>query len=458
MRAGRKDILHKGYNTDMKRYLLLVLLLLTLVACQTSSIETRVERVNYTVDEITYQDDESLLIGQEQPLQAAVPGSKEVTKEVTLDRGKIVAEKIISETIIVEAKPAIVARGVKEVRRRIEVETIPHPTDPVYQDDDTMAEGETTLAHEAQDGEVRVTYKDTYVRGKLIKSEELRRREMQPALAQTWLVGTKVAEEQPNPPIVSEPDPVVVPPTPDPVVPTPDPVTPPPTGYGHIPNDDLSWWYQVGPPSTISWDVANLLSGHRVYWQMSNARPVVYLTIDEGYEYNNNTATILDTLSTKGVKATFFLTGSYVNNNPGLVQRMINEGHQLANHTINHYRASTALAQSDDLFIQDVVQLNQMVPSMTKLHRPPEGGYSQRSLQILDDLGYTTVFWSFAYRDWLTDAQPDPAQATQTILSNLHNGSILLLHAVSNTNTAILGDVIDGIYSRGYSIELLPTP
>lgn len=228
------------------------------------------------------------------------------------------------------------------------------------------------------------------------------------------------------------------------------------TDYASISNTDLSWWYQPGPPSSIAGDVASLLTAHNVYWQLPHGRPIVYLTIDEGYEYETNTTEILQVLRDKGVKATFFVTGSYVNANPSLISQMVAEGHQLGNHTIQHLRAANALDQGTDTFIQDVVGLNQQVPAMTKLHRPPEGGYSERSLQILDDLGYKTVFWSFAYRDWLTDDQPDPATAKQTILNNLHSGSILLLHAVSDTNVAILGEVIDGIHAAGYAIELLP--
>lgn len=424
----------------MKRVIFLVLLLLTLVACQTSQTETRTERVNYSSEEIIYQEDESLLVGQEKTIQEAIPGSKEVVTEITTDRGTVTEKRIVSEKVIVEAKPAIVNRGVKEVKRRTEEETITPPTEAVYQDDATLDEGVTELVHPAQEGRVEVVLHDIYLRGKLVKTEEVRRREIQPALAETYRVGTKVVAEEP-------------------AEPTPPPVTPvPPTSsdYSQIPNTDYGWWYQPGPPSTISGDVASILSGHRVYWQLSPGRPVVYLTFDEGYEFGDNTAKILDTLKAKGVKATFFLTGGYVDVNPGLVQRMIDEGHQLGNHTIHHYRASNALAQSDATYIQDVVELNAKVPSMTKLHRPPEGGYSERSLQILDDLGYTAVFWSFAYRDWLTNEQPEPEVAKQTILSNLHPGSILLLHAVSNTNTAILGEVIDGIYSQGYTIELLP--
>lgn len=425
----------------MRQVTFTVLLLLTLVACTASPVETLTERVTYTVSEITYQEDETLLVGQEKELQAALPGTKEVTREITTDRGQVVKNEIVSEKILVEAKPAIIARGIREVKRRIEIEKIPPPTEPVYLSDDTLAEGVSELVHEAQAGQLEVTYQDYYVRGTLVQSTAFRRREILAASAQTFRVGTKEDVVKTDSPVVTTP---------------PVPVTPT-TDYSSLSNADLSWWYQPGPPSSISADVASLIGAHRVYWQLPQGRSVVYLTFDEGYEYGSNTTSILDTLKAKGVKATFFVTGGYVDSNPGLVQRMKDEGHQLANHTVHHYRAASALNESDDKYIQDVTELNQKVTGMTKLHRPPEGGYSERSLTILDDLGYTAVFWSFAYRDWLTDNQPDPASAKTMILDNLHDGSILLLHAVSNTNTEILGDVIDGIWAKGYTIELLPT-
>ena len=74
---------------------------------------------------------------------------------------------------------------------------------------------------------------------------------------------------------------------------------------------------------------------------------------------------------------------------------------------------------------------------------------------IANDFAYTTVFWSFAYRDWLTDDQPDPDAAFDLIMSELHDGSILLLHAVSDTNVAILPRLIDAIRAEGYTFVLL---
>lgn len=427
----------------MKRLAVLVLLLM-LAACQSDRVETRTDRISYTVEEITVQESDNLLVGQEKSIQEAVPGIKDIVKEVTYRGDEVVAEKIISETVIEEARPAIIARGTKEVKQR--AETVSDKTiKTIRQPDSELEEGQEIVLQDGRAGQTRRIIEDTYVKGKLVDSKVIEREVVAEAVPQIIAYGTKEASQP-------APDPV----TPPPEEPSPPPVTAP-GDYSGISNADLSWWYQPGPPSTISGDVAAILAGHQVYWQLNPASPTVYLTFDEGYEYGDNTAQILATLKEKGVKATFFLTGSYVDNNPGLVQQMINDGHQLGNHTVHHYRASNALNEGDQVFISDVVDLNAKVPAMTKLHRPPEGGYSERSLRILDDLGYTAVFWSFAYRDWLTDNQPDPEEAKQVILSQLHNGSIILLHAVSNTNVAILGEVIDGIIERGYAIELLPT-
>ena len=238
------------------------------------------------------------------------------------------------------------------------------------------------------------------------------------------------------------------------------------TNYDAYSNADLSWWYRPptpwdrDTPATIDPDVARLISGHDVIWRRQTSAKVVHLTMDEGYEFETNSTEILDIAAAKGVRITFFITGSFLRNNPDLVRRMLREGHQVANHTEKHLRASTALDTSTRTFINEIRNLERSYQSMmgrpiTRLYRPPEGGYSQRSLKIADDLGYTTVFWSFAYADWDTAKQPDPTAAKNKILGELHPGSVILLHAVSDTNVAILGDVIDGIRARGYAITLL---
>ena len=84
------------------------------------------------------------------------------------------------------------------------------------------------------------------------------------------------------------------------------------------------------------------------------------------------------------------------------------------------------------------------------LFRFPAGEFSEQTLKLMQDMGYRSVFWSFAYRDWEVDNQPDPAEALNTVVSKAHPGAIILMHSVSATNAEILGDVIDELRAQGY--------
>ena len=177
----------------------------------------------------------------------------------------------------------------------------------------------------------------------------------------------------------------------------------------------------------------------------------VYMTFDEGYE-NGYTAPILDTLKEKGVKAVFFVTYDYVKRNPELVKRMIAEGHSVGNHSWSHPSMpskSIEDAEQEIKKLHDYVK-NEFNYEMT-LFRFPMGEYSTRALAICKNCGYKSVFWSFAYVDWKTDAQPPAAEALKKAAAGAHNGAIYLLHAVSSTNNAILGQLIDNVEAQGYT-------
>lgn len=177
----------------------------------------------------------------------------------------------------------------------------------------------------------------------------------------------------------------------------------------------------------------------------------IYLTFDEGYE-NGYTASILDTLKEEGVTAAFFVTMPYVKQNPELVKRMIEEGHIVGNHTVNH--PSMPEVTDDEKLKQEILGLHDYVKEnfnyeMTYL-RPPKGEYSERTLKIAKDLGYTTVMWSSAYADWDVKNQKGEEYAKQMILDYVHNGCVMLLHAVSKDNATVLGEVIDILEDRGF--------
>ena len=90
---------------------------------------------------------------------------------------------------------------------------------------------------------------------------------------------------------------------------------------------------------------------------------------------------------------------------------------------------------------------------MDKFYRPPEGKFTEENLRFATELGYKTVFWSFAYADWDNNAQPDPQKAKKLILENTHNGAVILLHPTSATNAEILGELIDEWRGMGYDFR-----
>lgn len=178
----------------------------------------------------------------------------------------------------------------------------------------------------------------------------------------------------------------------------------------------------------------------------------LFLTFDEGYE-NGYTGKILDTLKEKGVKATFFVTYDYCVSSPDLVERMIAEGHTVGNHSYTHPSfpsCSSEEVEKEVKTLHDYVKDN--FGYEMKLFRFPMGEFSERTLLQLEKMGYTSVFWSFAYKDWSTDSQPSAAEAFETVTKAVHSGAIYLLHAVSKANTEALGDIIDNWRGEGYEV------
>lgn len=180
----------------------------------------------------------------------------------------------------------------------------------------------------------------------------------------------------------------------------------------------------------------------------------ICLTFDEGYE-NGYTPAILDTLKEKSVRAVFFVTYDFVKDNPDLIERMIDEGHIIGNHTYRHYtldEVSESEATEEIVFLDNYMKEN-FKYRMT-LFRFPKGEFSEKTLALANSLGYKSVFWSFAYADWDVQNPGNPAECLKTVTDNIHNGEIMLLHAVSAANAQILGDIIDTAQNQGYQFTV----
>ena len=184
-------------------------------------------------------------------------------------------------------------------------------------------------------------------------------------------------------------------------------------------------------------------------------KPYIYLTFDLGYEAGY-TQKILEVLKQNDVKAAFFITAHYLNTQPDLVKSMINEGHIVGNHTVNHKSMPSCNLET---IKNEVMNLHTAVYEKfgyeMKYIRPPKGEYSERSLAYCNSLNYQTVMWSFAYDDWDETKQGREEYGKKKILDNLHNGEIMLLHATSKDNSNILDEIIKDIKRQGYEFKKL---
>lgn len=183
----------------------------------------------------------------------------------------------------------------------------------------------------------------------------------------------------------------------------------------------------------------------------------IYLTFDCGFE-NGNTAAILDALKKHDAKACFFVVGNYLETAPDLVQRMVEEGHLVGNHTYHHPDMSKIGDMAS--FQQEIGAVEEKFRQITgqdmpKYYRPPQGKFNESNLKMAQELGYQTIFWSLAYVDWYTDKQPTQEEAYQKLLPRIHPGAIVLLHVTSQTNGEIMDELLTKWEEQGYTFGTL---
>ncbi|MBR4933052.1 MAG: polysaccharide deacetylase family protein, partial [Clostridia bacterium] len=161
----------------------------------------------------------------------------------------------------------------------------------------------------------------------------------------------------------------------------------------------------------------DLIDKYEAIYRGNDEKKYVYLTFDCGYEYRNDqypdgvTNDILDTLKEKNAPGTFFVTGDYLKTDSDIVERMLDEGHIVGNHTLNHYNMTTLTPEN---FVEQIDANNRLLkekiptaPDMV-FYRPPEGGANEWTLALAQKMGLYTCFWSATVADYNTSNQPDP--------------------------------------------------
>jgi len=234
-----------------------------------------------------------------------------------------------------------------------------------------------------------------------------------------------------------------------------------PVDIPKLPTTRIAYSYGVasgGKPHQISVDAQKFFeskSYNAFSYDTKSTDKRLYLTFDIGYE-NGVTSGILDTLKEKKVPAAFFSTLHHIKTAPELIARMITEGHIIGNHSVTHPDFTKI---SREKMIEEIQGFDNYMRKHFGYTAPyfrfPEGAYNENALQLVQTLGFTTVFWSVSWADWDVNNQQGKQKAFDTITARLHPGAVIMLHAVSTDNAGAMADIIDFAREQGYEFWAL---
>jgi len=218
--------------------------------------------------------------------------------------------------------------------------------------------------------------------------------------------------------------------------------------------------------------------------RLKSDEKILALTFDAG-SAANGADSILQILEDKNLKLTFFLTGTFIRKFPNIVQNLINNNHELANHSYSHPhltnyaedQSHNSLEHTNRSFIYNQLNLtDSLLYYGFGLHfkpywRAPFGEYNDNILKWAAELGYKHIGWS-AYcdtRDWVSDMDSELYRSGEEIYQTLIDleskgrlkGAVILMHIHTDRESdkpyKILPKLIDTLLNRGYKIVPVST-
>lgn len=230
--------------------------------------------------------------------------------------------------------------------------------------------------------------------------------------------------------------------------------------YAKLDGTRNSWWFrrkknQVPSGSGEKFKIVEY-DGYYRNENVTEEDKVIYITIDCGYG-SSNTPVMLDIFKKHDVKVTFFVTGFFVDANPEYLNRMLEEGHMVGNHSVSHADMTKLTEQEvydeiigcEDAFYEATGQ------QINMFFRLPGGAYSKKVMQMIKDLGYQTMFWSIAYNDYDKDNQPTVEWILEHFETYHHNGALVLMHNDSDGNRDAMDQVLTYLKEQGYRFGTL---
>lgn len=228
--------------------------------------------------------------------------------------------------------------------------------------------------------------------------------------------------------------------------------------YDDYDNTPMEWWFNKSEDhkrNSAAWSNKQI-NQYDSYYIGENEK-VIYLTFDEGGSDQTYIKEIADVLNRYEIHGTFFLTRNYITNEADFIRELVASGHVIGNHTRNHLNMSTLANESSvDKFVEEITSVEKAYMEVTgqemiKVFRFPKGEASERSMKMLQDLGYKNFFWSHAYYDYGPELSYQDAY--NSMINYYHNGAIYLIHPNNKGNYVALEDFIKEMLDMGYTFK-----
>lgn len=228
--------------------------------------------------------------------------------------------------------------------------------------------------------------------------------------------------------------------------------------YDEYDNEPMQWWFKKSENHKRGdGALPNKEINQYDSYYIGEDEKVLYLTFDEGGSDTTYIKEVADVLNKHKIKGTFFLTRNYIINESDFIKDLVANGHLIGNHTRNHLNMSTIANESSiKEFCEEVTSVEKAYMQVTgqemkKTFRFPKGEASERTMKMLQDLGYRNFFWSHAYYDY--GPELSFKEAYNSMINYYHNGAIYLMHPNNKGNYVALETFIKEMLDQGYTFK-----
>ena len=180
--------------------------------------------------------------------------------------------------------------------------------------------------------------------------------------------------------------------------------------------------------------------------EIDPTRPIIALTFDDGpnYEY---TIPILDILYEYNSVATFFIIGKNIEDNEHVLKKIEGEGHEVANHTFDHYDLTTLNAKQIKMTQKKVSEV--INGYSLDYVRPPYGSYTEEVIQAID---YPISLWSLDSKDWTLN---DSEKIANHVIREVKDGDVIVMHDTSVHSAKAAKLILSRLVEKGYQFVTL---